>query len=70
MIPDITLEKQIKFSSKNWHRMGRPAQENGLRLWNDLLEKNTRLAKSRRMGQNPTRFACGNFEGNVSYKVD
>jgi transposase len=37
--------------AQNRHRMGRPAQGNGVRLRNDLLEKVTRLAKSRGMGQ-------------------
>jgi len=37
---------------QNRHWVGRPAEGNGLRLWNDLLEKIARLARSRGMGQN------------------
>jgi len=36
--------------------MGRPAQGNGLRQWNDLLAKITRLARSRSVGQNIPHF--------------
>jgi len=38
--------------TQNRYRMGRHAQGDGLRLWNDLLEKIARLAKSRSVGQN------------------
>ena len=43
--------------AQNRHWMGRPAKGIGLWLWNDLLEKIARLAKSRDMGYNPPAFA-------------
>ena len=42
--------------AQNRHRMGRPAKGNGVRFWNDLLEKIARLAKSRGVGQNTPYF--------------